>query len=176
MIRERILFRPFFSLLLLLSFSPFCTYEPTSQTHPNLSCRMSAAGISGASRTATFAEGTPQQVSREGHNRRIADFGTVVATCSVTAADCPCPGFSVHRANGAGLPARCARPFFLSPKIHLKGRQLPAERGLFKFSFALVIRETGFWQPAGQRIFPFTPCTTSKGQNDGNTGNFLFAS
>ena len=35
MIREPILFRPFFSLLLLLSFSPFCTYEPTSQIHPN---------------------------------------------------------------------------------------------------------------------------------------------
>src|SRR5699024_10852641 len=34
MIRERILFRLFFSLLLLLSFSPFCTYEPTSQIHP----------------------------------------------------------------------------------------------------------------------------------------------
>ena len=37
MIRERILFRLFFSLLLLLSFSPFCTYEPTFQIHPNLS-------------------------------------------------------------------------------------------------------------------------------------------
>ena len=36
MIRERILFRLFFSLLLLLSFSPFCTYEPTSQIHPNV--------------------------------------------------------------------------------------------------------------------------------------------
>ena len=36
MIRERILFRPFFSLLLLLSFSPFCTYEPTSQIHPKV--------------------------------------------------------------------------------------------------------------------------------------------
>ena len=35
MIREPILFRPFFSLLLLLSFSPFCTYEPTSQKHPS---------------------------------------------------------------------------------------------------------------------------------------------
>src|SRR5699024_5466931 len=34
MIRERILFRLFFSLLLLLSFSPFCTYEPTFQIHP----------------------------------------------------------------------------------------------------------------------------------------------
>ena len=36
MIRERILFRLFFSLLLLLSFSPFCTYEPTSQIHPKV--------------------------------------------------------------------------------------------------------------------------------------------
>ena len=35
MIREPILFRPFFSLLLLLLFSPFCTYEPTSQIHPS---------------------------------------------------------------------------------------------------------------------------------------------
>src|SRR5699024_6968298 len=34
MIRELILFMPFFSLLLLLSFSPFCTYEPTFQIHP----------------------------------------------------------------------------------------------------------------------------------------------
>ena len=35
MIRE-ILFRLFFSSLLPLSFSPFCTYEPTFQIHPNL--------------------------------------------------------------------------------------------------------------------------------------------
>ena len=34
MIRERILFRLFFSLLLPLSFSPFCTYESTFQIHP----------------------------------------------------------------------------------------------------------------------------------------------
>ena len=38
-------------------------------------------------------------------------------------------------------------------KIHFKGRQLPAGRGFFKISFALVIRVAGFWQPAGQRIF-----------------------
>ena len=41
-------------------------------------------------------------------------------------------------------------------KIHFKGRQLPAERGFFKFSFALVIRKTGFWQPAGQKNFSLT--------------------
>ena len=73
----------------------------------------------------------------------------------------PCSGFSVHRANRAGLPARCAWPFSFSPKIHLKGRQLPAGREFFKFSFASVIRERGFWQPAGQRNFPFTPYTTA---------------
>ena len=39
MIRERILFRLFFSLLLLLSFSPFCTYELTFQIHPSLAKR-----------------------------------------------------------------------------------------------------------------------------------------
>jgi hypothetical protein len=38
--------------------------------------------LSGVSRIAGFGEGTPQQVSREGQNRRIADFGTVVETCS----------------------------------------------------------------------------------------------
>ena len=37
MIRELILFRPFFSLLLLLSFSPFCTYELTFRIHPSIS-------------------------------------------------------------------------------------------------------------------------------------------
>ena len=41
-----------------------------------------AAALCGASRKAGFGEGTPQQVSREGQNRRIADFGTVVETCS----------------------------------------------------------------------------------------------
>ena len=40
----------------------------------------------------------------------------MVETCSVTAANCPCPGFSIHRANGARLLARCGRPFFLSTK------------------------------------------------------------
>jgi len=56
----------------------------------------------------------------------------------------------------------------------LKGRQLPAVRGFFKFSFALVIRETGFWQPTGQRIFPFTPYNTGISQLDGKTGIFRF--
>ena len=43
---------------------------------------MSASGISDASRKAGFGEVTLKQVSREGQNRRLADFGTVVETCS----------------------------------------------------------------------------------------------
>ena len=74
-----------------------------------------------------IGEGTPQQVSHEGQNRRIADFGTVVETCSKTAADCPCSGFSVHKANRAGLSARCTRPFFLSAKDTFQ--RPPATRG-----------------------------------------------
>src|SRR5699024_8671791 len=52
---------------------------------------------------AGFGEGTPQQVSREGQNRRIADFGTVVETCSKTAADCPCLVFPYIERTGQGL-------------------------------------------------------------------------
>jgi len=37
---------------------------------------------SGASRIAGFGEGTPQQDLPQGQNRRYADFGTVVESCS----------------------------------------------------------------------------------------------
>ncbi|MBR9952635.1 MULTISPECIES: hypothetical protein [Oscillospiraceae] len=112
-------------------------------------------------RKAGFGEGTPQQVSREGQNRRIADFGTVVETCSVTAANCPCLVFAYIERTGRGFRLAVYGLFSFSLKIHFKGRQLPAERRFFKISFALVIRATGFWQPAGQKIFPFTPYTTA---------------
>ena len=123
---------------------------------------------------AGFGEGTPQQVSREGQNRRIADFGTVVETCSVTAADLPLSGFPVHRTDRTGLAARWLRLFPFPLKIHFKGRQLPAGRGFFKISFALVIRATGFWQPAGQRIFPFTPHTTALRNLPNGAGSFFW--
>ena len=110
---------------------------------------------------AGFGEGTPQQVSREGQNRRIADFGTVVETCSVTAADCPCRFFPYIERTGQGFRLAMGGLFSFPLKIHFKGRQLPAGRGFFKISFASVIRVAGFWQPAGQRIFPFTPYTTA---------------
>ena len=102
-------------------------------------------------------------------------------------------GSSVHRTDRTGLPARCVLSFsfanmtpergfaarwlrlFPFPlKIHFKGRQLPAGRGFFKISFALVIRATGFWQPAGQRIFPFTPHTTALRNLPNGAGSFFW--
>ena len=112
-------------------------------------------------RSVSYTHLTPQQVSREGQNRRIADFGTVVETCSVTAADCPCRVFPYIERTGQGLRPAVGGLFSFPLKIHFKGRQLPAGRGFFKISFASVIRATGFWQLAGQRIFPFTPYTTA---------------
>ncbi|MDY3617471.1 hypothetical protein [Agathobaculum sp.] len=55
-----------------------------------------------------------------------------------------------------GFATRWLRYFSFPLKIHLKSRQLPAGQRFFKISFALVIRERGFWQPAGQKNFAFT--------------------
>ena len=52
----------------------------------------------------------------------------------------PLSGFSVHRTDRTGLAARCGRSFFLSPKILLKGYQLPAGRGFFKISLCPLPR------------------------------------
>ena len=102
----------------------------------------------------------------------------MVETCSVTAADCPCLVFPYIERTGRGLrpavdglfpfrqydagtglccPLAAAFPFPL--KIHFKGRQLPAGRGFFKISFASVMRERGFWQPAGREFFLSLPTT-----------------
>ena len=157
---------------------------------------MSAAGISGASRIAGFGEGTPQQVSREGQNRRIADFGTVVETCSKYAADCPSPGFSVHRANGAGLSARCSLPFFFRQYYSAEGlcyplaalfffsakdtfERPPATRwtGIFSnFLSPSVIRATGILATGGAENFCFHSLQRQQiWQNGGNirAGKFL---
>ena len=73
-----------------------------------------------------------------------------------------------------GFAARWLRLFPFPLKIHFKGRQLPAGKRFFKISFALVIRVTGFWQSAGERIFSFTPYNTGISQLDGKTGIFRF--
>ena len=97
----------------------------------------------------------------QGQNERKANFGTAVESCSVTAADCPCRFFPYIERTGQGFRLAMGGLFSFPLKIHFKGRQLPAGRGFFKISFASVIRVAGFWQPAGQRIFPFTPYTTA---------------
>ena len=52
-------------------------------------CKALSAGEVAAAvrlRWAGFGEGTPQQDLPKGQNRRYADFGTVVESCSVTSA------------------------------------------------------------------------------------------
>ena len=75
---------------------------------------------SGTSRIAGFGEGTPQQDLPKGQNRRYADFGTVVESCSKKLPDCrslPTATFSgnrnqlffTHRALGWLRFARCMK-------------------------------------------------------------------
>ena len=109
----------------------------------------------GASRIAGFGEGTPQQVSREGQNRRIADFGTVVETCSVTAADCPSLVFSYIERTEQDLRPAADGLFSFSPKILLKGCQLPAGRGLLQIFFCFCNAEKGNLATGGAENFSF---------------------
>ena len=67
----------------------------------------------------------------------------------------PLSGISVHRANGVGLSARCTRPFSLSPKIHLKGHQLPAGRGFFQIYFCLSNPRNRILATGGAEKFSF---------------------
>ena len=117
--------------------------------------------LSGASRISrVWGRHSPTRFP-QGQNERKANFGTSVESCSKTAADCPCLVFPYIERIEQDLRPAVGDLFSFPLKIHFKGRQLPAGRGFFKISFALVIRVTGFWQPAGQRIFPFTPHTTA---------------
>ena len=98
-----------------------------------LSCRMSAAGIiCGASRIAGFGEGTPQQVSREGQNRRIADFGTGEKLLLSKLQTGPVRVFPYIERTGRGFqPA--VRCLFLSPILLRRGLCFPLA-ALFFFS------------------------------------------
>ena len=128
----------------------------------------------GASRIAGFGEGTPQQVSREGQNRRIADFGTVVETCSVTAADCPCLVLShIERTGrgfrpaadglfsfrqydaGTGLCCPLAAAFSLSAKDTFQRPPATRWTGIFQNLFCLSNPGTGILATAGAENFSF---------------------
>ena len=125
-------------------------------------------------RIAGFGEGTPQQVSREGQNRRIADFGTVVETCSKTAADCPCLVFPYIERTGQGLrPAvgglfsfrqydagtglccPLAAAFSLSAKDTFQRPPATRWTGIFQNFFCLSNPGTAVLATGGAENFPF---------------------
>ena len=89
--------------------------------------------VSGASRKAGFGEGTPQQVSREEQNRRIADFGTVVETCSVTVADCPCLVLPYIERTGQGLRPAVGGLFSFRQYYSAEGLFYPLDGDFSKF-------------------------------------------
>ncbi|GAA6521409.1 hypothetical protein K440107A6_12770 [Lawsonibacter asaccharolyticus] len=99
----------------------------------------------------------PNKFPARDKNRRIADFGTVVETCSKTAADCPCPGFSVHRADGTALPARC--PSLVSATFG--GNR---NRKILTACVSLSVKDTNEKPPSARwpgKIPPFAPYTTA---------------
>ena len=130
--------------------------------------------LSGASRISrVWGRHSPTRFP-QGQNERKANFGTAVESCSVTAADCPCPGFSVYRANRAGLPARfvlsfssvnmtpergfAARWLRLFPfplKIHFKGRQLPAGQEFSQIFFRFCNAGNEILATGGAENFSF---------------------
>ena len=135
---------------------------------------------SGTSRIAGFGEGPPQQDLPKGQNRRYADFGTVVESCSVTAADCPCLVFPYIERTGRGLrPAvdglfsfrqydagtglccPLAAAFSLSAKDTFQRPPATRWTGIFQNFFRFCNARKGILATGGQRIFPFTPHTTA---------------
>ena len=114
-----------------------------------------SASISGESRKAGFGEGTPQQVSREGQNRRIADFGTVVETCSVTAADCPCLVFPYIERTGQGFWPAVGGLFSFPPILLHRGALLPAERGFSQNFFCFCNAGNRILATGGAENFSF---------------------
>ena len=116
---------------------------------------------SGTSRIAGFGEGTPQQDLPKGQNRRYADFGTVVESCSVTAADCPCLVFPYIERTEQDLRPAVGGLFSFPLKIHFKSRQLPAGWKFSQNFFCFCNAGNRILATGGQRIFPFTPHTTA---------------
>ena len=66
---------------------------------------------SGTSRIAGFGEGTPQQDLPKGQNRRYADFGTVVESCSKKVAAFPVWAFADTLDGEGGASANFAAVF-----------------------------------------------------------------
>ena len=100
----------------------------------------------------------------------------MVETCSVTAADCPCPGFSVYRANRAGLPARCVLSF---SSVNMTPERGFAARWLRLFPFPLKIHFKSRQLPAGWKFSQNFFCFCNAGNRilaTGGAENFSFHS
>ena len=69
----------------------------------------------------------------------------------------PLSGFSVHRTDRTGLAARCGRPFSFRQYYSAEGLCCPLNGDFLKISFASVMRERGFWQPASRKFFLSLP-------------------
>ena len=108
---------------------------------------------SGTSRIAGFGEGTPQQDLPKGQNRRYADFGTVVESCSKKLLDCrslPTATFSENR-----------NQLFYKRLPDCPHLLLPLFREIYNQLFHKRLR-------AG--VLPLTPYNTAKSKNDGLSG------
>ena len=91
---------------------------------------------SGASRIAGFGEGTPQQDLPQGQNRRYADFGTVVESCSTKLPTSSAVAFVVFPLS---LPTPHEKAF-LPTQRGIWGKRL---RKSFVFSFAALHGQGG---------------------------------
>ena len=109
-----------------------------------------------------------------------ANFGTVVESCSVTAADCSCRVFPyIERTGqdfrpavgglfsfrqydaGTGLCCPLAAAFSLSAKDTFQRPPATRWTGIFQNFFCFCNVENRILATGGQRIFPFTPYNTA---------------
>lgn len=118
----------------------------------------------------------PQQVSDRGTNERKAKFGTLVDTCSKTAADCPCRVFPYIERTEQGLRPAVGGLFSF--------RQYDAGTGLccpLAAAFSLSAKDTFQRPPATrwQEIFQNFFCLSNPGNRIlaiGGVENFFFHS
>ena len=73
----------------------------------------------------------------------------------------PCLVFPYIERTGQDFRPAVGGLFSFREYYSAEGLCYPLDGDFLKISFASVMRERGFWQPAGQRIFPFTPHTTA---------------
>ena len=81
----------------------------------------------------------------------------MVETCSVTATDCPCLVFSYIERAGQGFQPAVGGLFSFRQYYSAEGLCCPLNGDFLKISFASVMRERGFWQPASRKFFLSLP-------------------